>query len=56
MQFVTEGFLLVTASTAIGLLPTYHQVGLIATALLALMRFGQGLALGGEWSGAVLLV
>jgi MFS family permease len=40
---------------AIGLLPTYHQVGLTAAVLLALMRFCQGLALGGEWSGAVLL-
>lgn len=43
------------ATFAIGLLPTYHQVGLIAAALLALLRFCQGLALGGEWSGAVLL-
>lgn len=43
------------ATFLIGVLPTYHQVGLLAPALLALMRFSQGLALGGEWSGAALL-
>ena len=43
------------ATFAIGLLPTYAQAGLIAPALLAIMRFSQGLALGGEWSGAALL-
>jgi metabolite-proton symporter len=44
------------ASTiAIGLLPTYAAIGVLAPALLALCRFGQGLGLGGEWGGAVLL-
>ncbi|KQB85712.1 MFS transporter [Corynebacterium lowii] len=43
------------ATFLIGVLPTYQQVGIIAPALLALMRFCQGLGLGGEWSGAALL-
>ena len=44
------------ASTVIiGLLPTYDTIGIAAPALLALCRFGQGLGLGGEWGGAVLL-
>jgi MFS family permease len=39
----------------IGMLPTYATIGIAAPALLALCRFGQGLGLGGEWGGAVLL-
>jgi len=39
----------------IGLLPTYAAIGVLAPVLLALCRFGQGLGLGGEWGGAVLL-
>jgi metabolite-proton symporter len=43
------------STVMIGLLPTYHQIGLAAPLLLALCRFGQGIGLGGEWGGAVLL-
>ena len=43
------------STVAIGLLPTYASIGVAAPLLLALCRFGQGLGLGGEWGGAVLL-
>src|SRR6201995_62780 len=43
------------STVVIGLLPTYQTIGVAAPALLALCRFGQGLGLGGEWGGAVLL-
>jgi metabolite-proton symporter len=43
------------STVAIGLLPGYQAIGIIAPILLALFRFGQGLGLGGEWGGAVLL-
>src|SRR6201994_4491856 len=40
------------STVAIGLLPTYQSIGVIAPLLLALFRFGQGLGLGGGWGGA----
>src|SRR5213082_487794 len=43
------------STVGIGLLPTYDTIGVAAPLLLALCRFGQGLGLGGEWGGAVLL-
>jgi len=43
------------STVAIGLLPTYASIGVVAPFLLALCRLGQGLGLGGEWGGAVLL-
>jgi metabolite-proton symporter len=43
------------STVSIGALPTYRSIGLAAPLLLALCRFGQGLGLGGEWGGAVLL-
>jgi metabolite-proton symporter len=43
------------STVAIGILPTYKTIGVAAPLLLALCRLGQGLGLGGEWGGAVLL-
>jgi metabolite-proton symporter len=43
------------STVVIGLLPTYASIGLAAPLLLALCRMGQGIGLGGEWGGAVLL-
>jgi len=48
---LTMGF----STVAIGLLPSYASIGIAAPLLLALCRLGQGLGLGGEWGGAVLL-
>jgi MFS family permease len=43
------------STVSIGMLPTYSSIGIAAPLLLALCRFGQGIGLGGEWGGAVLL-
>ncbi|MER6910415.1 MFS transporter [Streptomyces sp. NPDC000594] len=43
------------ATTAVGLLPAYGSIGLAAPVLLLVLRFVQGIGLGGEWGGAVLL-
>jgi predicted MFS family arabinose efflux permease len=51
MALLTMGI----STVAIGALPTYASIGFAAPLLLALCRFGQGLGLGGEWGGAVLL-
>lgn len=44
------------SSTLIGFLPTYAMIGVAAPILLTLLRFAQGLAIGGQWGGAMLLV
>ena len=43
------------STVLIGVLPTYQTIGIAAPLLLSLCRFGQGIGLGGEWGGAVLL-
>src|SRR5829696_3255796 len=44
-----------TATTLVGLLPTYATIGVAAPIILFILRFLQGLAVGGQWGGAVLL-
>ncbi|GAA3035473.1 MFS transporter [Streptomyces glomeratus] len=44
-----------TATVAVGCVPTYDTIGMAAPVLLLVLRFLQGLGLGGEWGGAVLL-
>ncbi len=43
------------STTLVGLLPTYETMGLVAPVVLCILRFGQGIGLGGEWGGAALL-
>ncbi len=54
-MLVTTLMLMGIATALIGLLPTYEQAGLLAPALLVALRFVQGLGVGGEWGGAVLM-
>jgi MFS family permease len=44
------------STTLIGLLPSYMAIGALAPLILVLLRFVQGLAIGGQWGGAMLLV
>lgn len=53
---VTTLMIMGIATFIIGILPTYESIGIWAPALLILMRFFQGLGVGGEWGGAVLMV
>ncbi len=43
------------ATFLIGVIPTYHSVGVLAPILLVVLRFAQGIGVGGEWGGAVLM-
>ena len=55
-QLLVITLLLIGATTfAIGLIPSYASIGVVAPILLVTMRFAQGVAVGGEWGGAVLL-
>ena len=53
---VTALMMMGVATTVIGLLPTYATIGAAAPLALILLRFIQGLAVGGQWGGAMLLV
>lgn len=52
---VTSLLVMGISTTLIGVLPGYDSIGAWAPALLCLLRFGQGIGLGGEWGGAALL-
>ena len=52
---VASLLLMGVCTTLIGLLPGYDSIGAWAPILLCVLRFGQGLGLGGEWGGAALL-
>ncbi|MCZ6619684.1 MAG: MFS transporter, partial [Gammaproteobacteria bacterium] len=53
---VTALLMMGVATTLIGVLPTYATAGVLAPVMLVLLRFVQGLAVGGQWGGAMLLV
>jgi MFS family permease len=54
-MLVVTLILMGSATTLIGVLPTYAQIGVAAPVLLLLLRILQGLSTGGEWGGAVLM-
>ncbi|GAA3223320.1 MFS transporter [Pseudonocardia petroleophila] len=54
-MLITTMTLMGIASVLIGLLPTPAQIGALAPVLLVVLRVAQGIAVGGEWGGAVLL-
>ncbi len=55
-MLVTSLVMMGVATFLVGLLPTYDQIGFGAPLLLVLLRLVQGVAVGGEWGGAVLMV
>jgi MFS family permease len=52
---VATMFIMGVATCAIGLIPSYHSIGAAAPVLLVILRLAQGIAVGGEWGGAVLM-
>jgi metabolite-proton symporter len=55
-MLVTTLLMMGLSTFLIGVLPTYEHIGVVAPAALVALRFVQGLGVGGEWGGAVLLV
>ncbi|MBI0436154.1 MFS transporter [Roseomonas sp. KE0001] len=55
-MLATTIFIMGVGTFLIGLLPTYEQIGIAAPLLLLGLRFLQGVGIGGEWGGAVLMV
>ncbi len=54
-MLVASLLLMGTPTVLVGLMPTYEQIGLWAAVILVMIRLCQGIAIGGEWGGAVLM-